>query len=577
VASATRNRNGIANRDGFNIGSGDGFYARIDPTDPRTAIIESQDGRANRVNLATLERQAITPLGTRPTTDLPFGPQEGVPSAGRERWNWNTPIAMSSFDPRVIYMGSNVLFRSTDRGATWKAVSGDLTANVDRESLEMMGARVPERALSRHDDQASFSTLTTVSESPLDQKVLYTGSDDGRINVTRDGGQKWTNVSARIDGLAAGTYVSSVMASRHVAGRVYATFDGHYRDDYGAYVYVSDDYGQTWRAIAGGLPATSVHRLREHPRNARLLFLGHERGIHFSIDAGAHWASLNLNMPAVPVDDILIHPRDNDLIVGTHGRSIWILDNIAALEAMTPESVQTDAFLVPPSRARLLSIYNPQAWYGAGQFFAPNPEFGAVVEYYLRRPTTGEVQLTVSDGHGNALRTIKTRGHAGLNRIVWDLRLEPPTGEGLRETPAANEFGGAPLAPLVLPGVYAVAIDAPGVARPLKGELRVEGDPRINFTDADRRVRQTALMKLYELERSLTSARASTSTARVGNDVRLAQLQAQIAAELTTASRLSRAIEGFSGLPTADQKRQVDWVVDDANRTMQALNRVLTQ
>src|SRR5207249_933789 len=155
---------------------------------------------------------------------------------------------------------------------------------------------------------------------------------------------------------------------RHVAARVYATFDGHTNDDYHAYVFMSDDYGQTWRSIAAGVPDTSVHKLREHPRNARLLFVGHERGVSVSIDGGASWTSLNLNMPNVPVDDLLIHPRENDLIVGTHGRSIWILDNISALEALSTEPMTTDAFLVPPARARLLSIYNPQAWFGGGQF-----------------------------------------------------------------------------------------------------------------------------------------------------------------------------------------------------------------
>jgi photosystem II stability/assembly factor-like uncharacterized protein len=578
VPSATRNRTGIANRDGFNIGSGDGFYARIDPGDSRTAIIESQDGRANRVNLATLERQAVTPVtrrpGTRPDVDL----RNGSPgsSAPADRWNWNTPIVMSSFDSKVLYMGSNVLFRSPDRGASWKAISSDLTANIDRETLQMMGAAVPERALSRHDGQTSFSTLTTIAESPLDAKVLYTGSDDGQIQVTRDGGQRWTNVSANVTGVPRGTYVSSLLASRHAPWRVYATFDGHFDDDYRPFVYVSDDYGQTWQSIAAGLPATSVNRLREHPRNGRLLFVGHERGIHFSNDGGASWSSLNLNMPAVPVDDILIHPRDNDLIVGTHGRSIWILDNIASLEALTPEAIRTGAFLVPPGRARLLSIYNPQAWYGAGQYFAPNPEFGAPIEYYLAAGSGAEVQLTFSDTHGTVMRTIKARGRAGINRVAWDLRMEPPTTDGPREAPGVGGFGGSALGPLVLPGTYVVTVDVRGSApRSLKGEVRVEGDPRVSFSDADRRTRQAMLLKLYQLQKSLTSARSSSATARAGADTRVAQLQAEITAELNTANNLSRAIEGFSGLPTADQKRQVDWVGEDAKKTLQELGRAL--
>jgi len=574
VPSATRTRTGISNRDGFNIGSGDGFYARIDPADPRVAFIESQEGRANRVDLTTLERQAVSPL-----------PPERLKRGERERWNWNTPIAMSASDPKVIYIGSHMVFRSADRGATWKAISPDLTAHVNRDTLQMMGAAVTDRALSRHDGQTSFSTLTTIGESPLDAKLLYTGSDDGQVYVTRDGGQKWTNLTARLSGIPAGTYVSSVLPSRHTVGRVYATFDGHYNDDYRAFALVSDDYGQTWRSIAAGLPATAVHRLREHPRNARLLFAGHERGIHVSIDGGAHWTSLNLNMPNVPVDDLLIHPRENDLVAATHGRSIWVLDNIASLEALTPESVQTDAFLVRPARARLLSIYTPQAWFGAGQYFAPNPDFGGAIEYYLRDGGKDEITIGVADSRGATVRTLKGGARRGFNRVVWDLRIEPPSPDG-RDTPAATGFN-APQAPLVLPGVYTITVQAPG--KLLKDELRVEGDPRITFSDGDRRVRQATLLALYELQKALAGARAaavagvvhfealSRTARKPGHEPedRLRALQGELTAETNTIGALSRAIEGFSALPTADQRRQIDWVFDDASKTVEALNETL--
>ncbi len=577
VPSATRARTGISNHDGFNIGGGDGFYARLDPADPRTAIIESQDGRANRVNLSTLERQAIAPL-----------PPSRLKPGEHERWNWNTPIVMSTFDPRTLYMGSHMIFKSVDRGATWKAISPDLTAAIDRESLQMMGAPVPERALSRHDGVTSFSTLTTIGESPLDAKVLYAGSDDGRLTVTRDGGEKWSDLNERIPGLPARTYVSSVLPSRHVAGRVYATFDGHYDDDYRAYVYVSEDYGQTWRSIASGLPAASVHKLREHPRNGRLLFVGHERGIHFSIDGGASWSPLTLNMPTVPVDDILIHPRENDLIAGTHGRSIWVLDNISSLEALTPDAMRKDAFLVPPARARLLSLYNPQAWYGAGQFFAPNPAFGAAIDYYLRDGSGDQVRVTISDARGVTVRTINGTSHAGLNRASWDLRMEPPAPNGARDVPAAGGFGGAPQGPLVLPGVYGVTVNAAGHL--LKGELRVDGDLRINFSDADRRIRQTALLNLYALQKSLAAARAAGATAagqldtpgpggvtssRADAASRLTRVQADLVAQFNAVNSLSRAIEGYSGLPTADQRRQLDWAFEDAARAIAAMNALL--
>jgi len=586
VPSATRTRTGIANRDAFNIGSGDGFYARIDPTDPRTAFVESQEGRANRVNLATLERQAVAPVVRRPTNGLRATRGE-APAADRERWNWNTPIAMSAFDPKVIYIGSNMLFRSADRGATWKAISPDLTGHVDRESLQMMGAPVPERALSRHDGQTSFYTLTTIGESPLDAKLLYTGSDDGQIYVTRDGGQKWTNLTGRLGGIPVGAYVSSVLPSRHHAGRVYATFDGHFDDDYQPYVLVSDDYGQSWRSIASGLPAAAVHRLREHPRNPRLLFVGHERGIHVSIDGGATWAPLNLNMPAVPVDDILIHPRENDLIAGTHGRGIWVLDNIAPLEALTPESMRSDGFLVTPARARLLSVYTPQAWFGAGQYFAPNPDFTAKIEYYLRDGGSGEIPIRITDARGTLVRLLNGPARAGLNRVSWDMRIEPPLSDPSRQVSSVvGPLAVPPAGPLVLPGVYTVTVGAQPKA--FKGELKVDADPRVAFSEADRRARQTALVELYDLVKSLAAGRATAAGAIARADSaknardetsdaerRLRALQTDLTTQMGAAAALSRSIEGYSGLPTADQRRQIDWAFEDAQETIGALNRAL--
>jgi photosystem II stability/assembly factor-like uncharacterized protein len=575
VPSATRNRNGISNHDGFNIGSGDGFYARIDPTDPRVVIIESQEGRANRVNLDTLERQAIAPVYRRAGTSQP-----------RERWNWNTPIAMSSFDPKVLYMGSNVLFRSPDRGVTWRAISADLTANLDREALEMMGGPVPERALSRHDGQTSFSTLTTIGESPIDARLLYTGSDDGQVFVTRDGGQKWTNLTSRVPGLPEHTYVSSVLPSRHLTSRVYATFDGHYNDDYQAHVYVSDDYGQTWRSLTAGLPATSAHRLREHPRNARLLFLGHERGIHFSVDGGASWAPLTLNMPNVPVDDILVHPRENDLIVATHGRSVWVLDDIAALEALASGAASTDAFLVPPKPARTLAIYTPQAWYGAGQYVAPNPEPGAAITFYLREGSREDLEVTIADDSGAPVRTLKSTAHRGLNRVVWDLRMEPPLGEGNRDAVPTGGFGGPPVGPTVLPGKYRVIIKTP--ARVLTSALLVESDPRVTVTEGDRRARQSFLISAYDLQKTLASARFAARTAASRLDalkkngkataedasVRLVRVDAEINTTLGAANALARSVDGYSGLPTSDQRKQLDWLFDDATRAIEELNRL---
>jgi photosystem II stability/assembly factor-like uncharacterized protein len=586
VPSATRLRTGISNHDAFNIGGGDGFYARIDPTDPRTVVIESQEGRATRVNLATMERQTIAPVIERPRSN-----RDGASDQGRERWNWNTPVVMSSFDPKVLYMGANMLFRSPDRGVTWTAISGDLTGNVDRETLQMMGARVPANALSRHDGQTSYSTLTTIGESPLDAKLLYTGSDDGRVHVTRDGGRTWNDITAKVPGLPANAYVSSLLPSRHSVSRVYATFDDHYNDDYRPFVFVSEDYGQTWKSIAGNLPETGVHRLREDPKNPRLLFVGHERGLHVSIDGGATWTALNQNMPNVPVDDLLIQPREHALVLGTHGRGIWIMDDIAPLEALTPDAIKSEAFLVPAAEpARLLSLYSPQAWYGAGQYFAPNPDFGAALTYYLRDAGSGGAQIAIRDANGQPVRTLKGSTRRGLNRVVWDLRMDAPVEADSEARAGGGGFRGAPAAPTVLPGTYQVQVNASGHS--MKGTIAVEGDPRTTFSDADRRSRQSMLLDLYNLEKTLGVARkasralgtqAETLKKAVGRQAagldalatHLSTIEREVNTEMNSTSSLSRAMEGYSGLPTADQTRQVDWIFEDATASVAALNAAI--
>jgi photosystem II stability/assembly factor-like uncharacterized protein len=485
VASATRDRNGISAVDSWNIGGGDGFYVKFDPTDDNFVYAESQDGNMGRVNIVTHERQNIKP-------------------AGQYRWDWDTPIIVSSADPHVIYTGANVLFRSPDRGTTWTVISPDLTAQIDRSTLEMMGARLQSTTLSANDGTSPYGAITTIGESPLDPRVLYTGANDGTVQVTKDGGQTWTNVTSRFTGLPPNTYVSLVLPSRYAAGKVFATFDGHYGDDYKPYVYVSDDFGQTWRSLSTGLPETSINRLREHPRNPHLLVLAHERGVHFSANDGQSWTPLSLvtNLPNVPTDDLFIHPRDNALILGTHGRGIWILDDLGPLELMTPQVLASDAALAPIAPARQMITHSPQAWYGTGTFFALNPEFDAGINYYLREAAAGPAQIEVSDVYGKKVRSLEGPAAKGLNHAAWNLRGDLPApppvdaavapaaaGRGGRAGGAGGAGaaaqggrggggrGGPPAAPLVAPGRYTVVVRVPGLAREMRGEVTVESDP----------------------------------------------------------------------------------------------------
>ena len=282
-----------------------------------------------------------------------------------------------------------------------------------------------------------------------------------------------------------------------------------------------------------------------------------------------------------------MHPRDNDLIAATHGRAIWILDDLAPLEALTPDVLKRPAALLPMRTARLNSLYTPQAWYGAGQFFAPNPPFGAIIDYYLRDAPKRPIEIDIRDAEGAVVRTFEGPARKGLNRAVWNLRLAPPLGESARAG-AGGGFGGPPEGPLVLPGEYRLTVRGAGVD--LHGAITVAGDSHVAFSDADRRTRQTALLNLYELEQTAGRGRDAVRQAAALLDVvrkdvadhgvsaasdRLTALERDLARELSAAGRLSRAIDGYSGVATADQQRQIDWAFDDITQTIRDLDQVL--
>mgnify|MGYP001283167270 FL=1 len=480
-------RRGITNEDWFRVGGGDGFYTQVDPNDPTTVYVESQNGNVSRLDLETSERKSIRP--------------EPEDESERYRFDWNSPILISPHNSQTIYYGGNRLFKSTDRGDTW-TTTDDLSKDQDRDEMPIMGVEVTDDTPSRHDGISTFGQIISISESPRREGVLYVGTDDGNVQVSQDGGTSWQEVAGLIPDLPEGTYVSRVQASYHADTRVYATMDGHRSDDYSVYVYVSEDSGDSWRSLASNIPdGHTMNVIREHPRNENLLVLGGEFGAYITINRGEEWHQIKGAVPTVPVDDIAIHSRDNDLILGTHGRSIWVLDDMTPLEKLSEEVLASDLHLFDVRDAVGYRINNHKGNTGHKMFIAPNPPEGALIHYFLNDEVDGEdaVEVTIQDGAGEVIRTFDGPGSVGLNRVNWDLRHEPPvplTGQG--------GFGGPPPGPRALPGTYGVQVTVGG--RQATTSVKVSDDPRINVSAADRRSQQDAMLRLGNLIARLTEA-----------------------------------------------------------------------
>ncbi len=586
--SAARNRNGIGNAESWQMGGGDGMHVRVDPFDTTFAFFEPQSGAGNqgniqRLNTVTRQRQTIKPGAARPISCF----ESEIPAAGRVqppyRWGWDTPILFSAVTPGVVYTAANVVFKSTDRGGSWTKISPDLTSRVNRDTVMILGRKLGAANYSPNGTNVTdptvtptFGQITWIGESRVDARVLYTGSEDGIVQVTRDGGATWTNVTKSIPSLPPFYLTTTVFPSQHVAGRVYATFDGHRSQDDNAYVYVSDDFGKSWRAIISGLPKSPIYRFAEHPRDPNVIVVGHARGVHFSNDRGATWMSLNSNMPTVPVASVTFQARDNALVVGTYGRGIYILDDAAPLQRLTAEGLKSDALLVSATRGRQWHVFASLPVAGVGDFYAPNPEFDPTITYYLRDNATGSATITIRDARGAAVRTLSGPTERGLNRVTWDMHMDSalPEGAAMGGGRGRGAAGNPAAGPLVLPGTYAATIRVPGIARELRADIVVAADPMEATTAADRRARQDALVQLYGLQKTLaqlwTATRAkgqpSDSAAKL-----LATAQLEVDRLLGITANLMRSIESFSGPPTADQRAQIGWVQEDVTRARRSI------
>jgi hypothetical protein len=441
-------------------------------------------------------------------------------------------------------------------------VTPDLTAAQARDELPIFG-KTSKEFLSRNDGVVHWGTITTIAESPLQRGVLWVGTDDGNVQLSRDGGASWTNLTSRMTGVPKGTYVSRVEASRTNGGTAYVTFDGHRGNDLTPYVFSTTDFGKSWQRISGGLPqGGTVSVVREHPVKADVLLAGTERGLFVSWNRGGEWTRVGANLPTMPVDDIQIHPRDNDLILASHGRGIWILDDMTPL--LSPPAAAAPVEVLPMRPALQYRIYSHKGNTGHKAFLGPNPPDGALITYVLKAAPAekDKVKIAVTDSTGAVVRTLEEAGKAGLSRTNWDLRYEPP----VPPDPEAASFFGRTRGPLVVPGTYTVTVASDAASAQQTVEVRE--DPRISVGGEERAAwtaacREAAVLwscsdaankRLSGLKKQLEEQKAALAK----DDKALEELRTAVARLLDRVTELSKKLArsramGFAGASLADE------------------------
>ncbi len=485
---------GITASDWHVVAMGDGEYAVPAPSEPDIVYADSQDGVITRFDDRTHRARFVRPYL--------HGVEDLSPDKLQYRFNWTSPIAVSTANANEVYLGGNVLFRSTDGGAHWSVISPDLTRN-DKTKQVMSGGPI-EHDLSGAE---TYDTIISISLAPGNPNVIWVGTDDGLVQVTRDGGRTWTNVTSAIPGAPQWARVYQVGVSPFDPGTAYVAFDAHMLDDRRAYVYRTQDFGRSWQPIAGGLPAVPVYVVREDPNRRGLLVAGTDTGLFFSTDTGATWRPFKTgDFPTVPVYDVQFVKPSRDLVVATHGRGLFVLDDIGPIEQMSARATSEPLHLFTPAPATIHHL-----WSGSGfaraNFVAPNPPNGVVVDYLLPRrlQATPEetrehqtpVKIVITDAQGAEVATFYGPAEAGVNRAVWNMRYDPPERIAFEPPQPENEFNRIQ-GPYVLPGTYTVTLTANGAS--VRAPATVGYDPAANVPPADLQAQtQAALQARDEL------------------------------------------------------------------------------
>ena len=533
----TRDLNGIVNSDWYVTTGGDGFRSQVDPVDPNTVYSESQYGVLVRYDKPTGQELVLQPLEGKGEPPL--------------RWNWDSPIIVSPHSHTRLYFAANKLFRSDDRGDTWKAISGDLTRQIDRNKLPVMGKVWGPDAVAKNQSTSFYGNIVALAESPKKEGLIYVGTDDGLIQVTSDGGANWTKYE-KFAGVPEMTYVSRLAASNHDENTVYAAFDNHKNEDFKPYLMKSADAGKTWTSIVGDLPENGpVLAFAEDTVSPNLLFAGTEFGAFFSIDGGQHWVRLKGGLPTIAVRDMVIQAREGDLVIATFGRGFYVLDDITPLRQMKVESTEQAVAVFPVKDALLYVERHPlggpkKGFQGDGFYTAENPPYGAVFTAYMKEkiktkkekrqeaekdaakknqtlpyPTNDELRaeaeeakpeayFVVYDESGAAIRRVDGNSEAGFQRVAWDLRypaaqVKEHSADSEEDFPDAANQG-----PLVLAGNYSVRLfeKVGGVVTELAGpqSFKVVTEGAAGMNAADRTAQEEFLRKVTRLYRAVSGA-----------------------------------------------------------------------
>lgn len=483
--SRTNSSNGIFNSDWYFTSIGDGFESQVDQTNPDIVYAESQYGGLNRYDKKSGEFLDIKPIE-----------QEGEAAY---RWNWDAPLHISKYDNKRLYFGANKLFRTDDRGNTWKIISGDLSRQIDRNKLEVMGKVWSVDAVAKNGSTDIYGQTTTIAESQFDENTIYVGTDDGLIQITNDGGKTWTKIDG-IAGVPERTYVNQIIVSQHDRNVAYATFNHHRYGDFHPYVYKTTDGGKTWNAIQHNLPERgTAYTIAEDHVNANLLFVGTEFGLYFSVDGGQEWVQLKNGLPTIAVKDITIQKRENDLVLATFGRGFYVLDDYTPLRNFKKEDLAKAATIYPVKDALMFIESLPlgvtgKGFLGESFFTTPNPKVGAVFTYYVKEdiktikekrreaekekikkgeapyyPSIDSLRLedeqpvphllfTVTDESNNVVRRIKAPAKKGMSRIVWDFRYAPFGPVDFTQFDESLAFSAPEVGYMALPGNYKVSL-----------------------------------------------------------------------------------------------------------------------